>query len=192
MQVYAPVLLGSCRIGRRSGHVADLIVRTLRVRTGVATELFDLAEYEFPLMKQRLEEMHEPPALLARLRQQLCEADGLIIVAPEYKNGYPGVLKNALDYLEAGILSRKPVGIATVSSGGFGGLNCLAQLRLVCLAMGGLPIPATFPVSRVQEAFSETGELVDKGLTPKLGKFIDELIWYTEALAIHGQTQPIS
>ena len=78
-----------------------------------------------------------------------------MIVAPEYKNGYPGSLKNAFDYLPAGILRRTPVGIVTVSSGGFGGLNCLAQLRLVCLAMGGVPIPVALPVSRVDEAFDE-------------------------------------
>ena len=189
MPVFVPVLLGSSRIGRRSGHVANFIFNALRERQGAATELFDLAEYEFPLMVQRFEDMLEPPVLLAKLRQGLRGADGLIIVAPEYKNGYPGVLKNALDYFEAGILNRKPVGIATVSSGGFGGLNCLAQLRLVCLAMGGLPIPAAFPVSRVKEKSNETGRLVDESLAPKLGKFLDELIWFTEALANHAQTR---
>lgn len=158
----------------------------------MTTKLLDLADYDFPLMEQRFEDMLEPPPGLSKLRQQLCKADGLIIVSPEYKNSYPGVLKNALDYFEAGILNRKPVGIATVSSGGFGGINCLAQLRLVCLAMGGVPIPAAFPVSRVKEAFGETGELVDQGLTPKLGKFLDELIWYTEALATHSRTKPTS
>ena len=98
MPVFVPVLLGSSRIGRRSGHVANFIINTLREKQGAATELFDLAEYEFPLMVQRFEDMLEPPVLLAKLRQGLRGADGLIIVAPEYKNGYPGVLKNALDY----------------------------------------------------------------------------------------------
>lgn len=184
-----PVLLGSSRIGRRSGHVANFIVSALRDREGVATELLDLAEYEFPLMVQRFEDLREPPPNLEKFRRQLVAADGLMIVSPEYKNGYPGVLKNALDYMEAGIFTRKPVGIATVSSGGFGGLNCLAQLRLVCLAMGGLPIPATFPVSRVKDALSDTGTLVDERLTPKLKTFIDEFLWYTEALKNYGQTK---
>ena len=123
-----------------------------------------------------------PPGAI-ELSTKLTRADGLLIVAPEYKNGYPGSLKNALDYLEAGILRRKPIGIVTVSSGGFGGLNCLAQLRLVCLAMGGVPIPATLPVSRVDEAFDERGGLRDPKLAARLGPFLDELIWYTLALA---------
>ena len=106
-----------------------------------------------------------------------------MIVAPEYKNGYPGSLKNAIDYLEAGILRRKPIGIVTVSSGGFGGLNCLAQLRLVCLALGGVPIPVTLPVSKVDEAFDELGSLRDPKLAARVSPFLDELIWYTLALA---------
>ena len=66
-----------------------------------------------------------------------------MIIAPEYKNGYPGSLKNALDYLRPEVFRRKPIGIVTVSAGGFGGINCLAQLRLVCLAMGEVPIPTS-------------------------------------------------
>jgi len=110
-------------------------------------------------------------------------ADGLLIVAPEYKNGYPGSLKNAIDYLEAGILRRKPIGIATVSSGGFGGINCLAQLRLICLAMGGIPIPVALPVSRVEEAFDQERGLRDPKLGARTGLFLEELVWYTHALA---------
>ena len=64
----------------------------------------------------------------------------LSLVTPEYNNGYPGVLKNALDYFLPEY-RRKPVGIVTVSSGGFGGINALAQLRLVLFLMGAYPIP---------------------------------------------------
>jgi NAD(P)H-dependent FMN reductase len=49
-----------------------------------------------------------------------------VTVAPDYKNGYTGSLKNAFDYLAAGILRCKLIGIVTVSSGGFGGLDCSA------------------------------------------------------------------
>src|SRR5262249_15685271 len=101
----------------------------------------------------------------------------------EYKNGYPGALKNAFDFLNPGVFRRKPIGIITVSSGGFGGLNCLAQLRLICLAMGGGPIPAALPGSRVDEGFDEQGALRDEKLAARVGPFLDELLWYTKALA---------
>ena len=115
-----------------------------------------------------------------------------MIVAPEYKNGYPGSLKNAFDYLEAGILRRKPIGIVTVSSGGFGGLNCLAQLRLVCLALGGVPIPVTLPVSRVEDALDEQGGLRDPKFAAQASTFLDELVWYTEALNGRGRRDGVS
>jgi NAD(P)H-dependent FMN reductase len=185
-----PVLLGTIRAGRRSGDVARLVRDELGRRDGITTHLIDLAEYDFPVMRERLSQAERPPGGLREFSAALARADGLAIVAPEYKNGYPGALKNAFDYLDAGILRRKPIGIATVSSGGFGGLNCLAQLRLVCLAMGGVPIPVPFAVSRVNEAFDEQGQPRDPGLAARLGPFLDELIWYTRATALQRRREP--
>jgi NAD(P)H-dependent FMN reductase len=178
-----PVLLGTIRSGRRSAHVARLLLGRVEGRGEVRTALIDLADLDLPVMRHRLGEAVDAPSGALALSEELGRADGLLIVAPEYKNGYPGSLKNAFDYLPAGILRRKPVGIATVSSGGFGGFNCLAQLRLVCLAMGGVPIPVALPVSRVDEAFDEGGGLHDPKLAPRAGPFLDELVWYTRALA---------
>jgi NAD(P)H-dependent FMN reductase len=163
--------------------VARLLLTALKERAAVDTELIDLADLEIPVMRHRLGETGSNPSGAAFLSAKLSRADGLLIVTPEYKNGYPGSLKNALDYLPAGILRRKPIGIVTVSSGGFGGLNCLAQLRLVCLAMGGAPIPATLPISRVDEVFDEAGGLRDRKLSARAGPFLDEMIWFTAALA---------
>jgi hypothetical protein len=56
-------------------------------------------------------------------------------------------------------------------------------LRLVCLAMGSVPIPVALPVSRVDEAFDEAGTLRDPKLADRVGPFIDELTWYARALA---------
>jgi hypothetical protein len=61
-------------------------------------------------------------------------------------------------------------------------------LRLVCLAMGGVPIPVALPVSRVDKAFDEPGTLRDPKLAARVRPFIDELIWYVRALASpHGR-----
>ena len=163
--------------------MAGLLFGELANRDGIDTELIDLAELQIPLMSHRLGETDSPPPGASELSAKLTQADGLLIVVPEYKSSYPGSLKNALDYLEAGILKRKPIGIVTVSSGAFGGLNCLAQLRLVCLAMGGVPIPVTFPVPRVDDAFDEQGGLRDPKLVARAASFVDELIWYASALS---------
>jgi NAD(P)H-dependent FMN reductase len=94
------------------------------------TEILDLLEYNFPMMEERLRFCNDPPPGLREFSEKIARADAVVIVTPEYNNGYPGVLKNSLDYLLPEY-RRKPIAIVTVSAGGFGGLNCLAQLRLV-------------------------------------------------------------
>ena len=69
-----------------------------------------------------------------------------------------------------------------MSAGGFGGVNCLAQLRLVLLAMGAAPIPASLAVSRVGQSFSDEGP-TDADFGDRAIRFIDELVWWTEASA---------
>ncbi len=138
---------------------------------------------DLPILRERPDETDTPPPSFPSFRDKIARADGLVIVSPEYKGGYPGILKNALDHLEAGIFRRKPIGIVTVSSGAFGGIVCLAQLRLVCLAMGGVPIPVPFPVASVDSALDEAGNPLEPRLAGRLQAFLDELAWYTRALA---------
>jgi NAD(P)H-dependent FMN reductase len=178
-----PIVLGSTRIGRQSCKVARFILSTMTGDPRFNTELLDLSDYDFPIMEQRLSEMKIVPPSLQSFSDKLELADGLLIVSPEYKGGVPGVLKNALDYLKPGILRRTPVGVCTVSSGGFGGMNCLMQLRLTILALGGLPIPDALPVSKVQELFDEEDQPRDAPWLLHLRHFIDELYFYTKALA---------
>ncbi|NES45699.1 NAD(P)H-dependent oxidoreductase [Moorena sp. SIO2C4] len=182
-----PIVLGSCRIGRESLKVAKFILGELIEQNRIDTELIDLGEYKLPMLEERLQDSSNPPDNVLQFCSKLGQADGILLVTPEYKNGYPGVLKNALDYLEPQALKYKPIGICTVSSGRFGGLDCLAQLRLVCLALGGLPIPDKLPVAKVKELFDENGKLCDFGFKPKIASFINELVWYSEAMVNQKQ-----
>ena len=177
-----PLLLGSVRMGRRSEAVAKYLLSKLETDPRFRPELLDLATYRFGLLEQRPQEMAEPPEALDAFSQRLREADALLIVSPEYKGGIPGALKNAIDLLESGILRRKPVGICTVSAGGFGGLQCLLQLRLTVFALGGVPIPESIAVSRVQERFGEQGGLRNGSKVLETERFLEELYFYAQAL----------
>jgi NAD(P)H-dependent FMN reductase len=177
-----PIILGSTRRDRQSIKVARFILSRLQKRPSVKTELLDLAEYDFPIMEERLHNRTDPPPRLQEFADKIGDSDSFIIVTPEYNHGYPGVLKNALDYLYPEY-ERKPVGIATVSAGGFGGIRCLEQLRSVLLAMGALPIPGDFPVSRIHDSFNDAGEPADPSYEKRAAGFLDELLWYTEAIA---------
>jgi NAD(P)H-dependent FMN reductase len=186
MSLTIPLLLGTPRIGRQSAHVAAHLHAIMRAADGVTAPLLDLSELDFPVMEQRLADMADPPPGLAEFSATIAGADALMIVTPEYKNGYPGSLKNALDYLVAGILRRKPVAICTVSSGGFGGISCLAQLRLVILAMGGLPIPEALPISDVRSVFAADGALLNPAFEAKAQSLVADLCWYARRLKSNG------
>src|SRR5258706_7423969 len=170
--LYIPIILGSTRRDRQSVKVGRFVLARLKQRQNVQTELLDLLEFNFPIMEERLHRRDDPAARLQEFGDKIGRADSLIIVTPEYNNGYPGVLKNALDYLLPEY-ERKPIGIVTVSAGGFGGINCLAQLRLVTLGMGAFPIPASLTVSRVHYSFKEEGTPNDAAFEKRAGAFLD-------------------
>jgi NAD(P)H-dependent FMN reductase len=181
-KLFIPIILGSARRGRQSPKVARFLAERLR-RTEVETEILDLAEYNFPIMEERLRMLTDAPAGVVEFGEKLRRADAVLIVTPEYNNGYPGVLKNALDYFGPAEYKDKPFGIATVSAGGFGGQMCLSQLRLVTLGLGGFPIPAAFPVSVVQNSFDDDGNPSEERYEKSAAAFIGSLKWYAEAVA---------
>ena len=187
--LYIPVILGSIRRGRQSPKVARFLVERMKRSEQIETEVLDLLAYNFTMMEERLRFRDDPPPGVQEFSEKVARADALVIVSPEYNNGYPGVLKNALDYLLPEY-QRKPIGIVTVSAGGFGGRTCLAQLRLVTLGMGAFPIPTAFPVSRVQESFDADGNPRDPAYEPRAKAFIDELLWFSEAIAAQRAKRP--
>jgi len=180
--LFIPIIVGSTRRDRQSIKVARFVFSRLQQRPAAQTELLDLLEYNFPIMEERLHRRDDPPPRLKEYAEKIDRADALIIVTPEYNNGYPGVLKNAIDYLLPEY-ERKPVGIVTVSAGGYGGITCLAQLRLVTIGMGAFPIPENLAVSRVHDSFNDDGTPNDPGYEKRAATFLDEVLWFAEAIA---------
>lgn len=74
-----------------------------------------------------------PPEPVARLKNAIAGADGLVLCSPEYNYGMPGVLKNAIDWASrpgfASPLRSKPALIMTASPGTAGGVRAQAQIR---------------------------------------------------------------
>lgn len=178
---HIPVILGSTRRGRRSSRAAYFIANRMKQTHRIEAEILDLLEYDFPMIEERLRFRDDPPSGTLEFSRKLSAADALVIVSPEYNNSYPGVLKNCLDYFKPEY-RRKPVGIVTVSAAEFGGVNCLAHLRLVTLAAGAFPIPASLPIPKIEERLAEDGAPIDPSLESKAEIFLSELIWFTEAI----------
>ena len=183
---YIPILLGSIRRNRESLKIANFVLNTLSASSKVQTEVLDLKELNIPMMEERLRFRPDPPSSIMKLSASINRADAVVIVTSEYNSGYPGVLKNALDYLKDEY-RHKPFGIITVSSAWSGGILCLASLRQVILHLGGVPIPATLPIPMAQDAFDENGNPHDPKWNQRAKRYFEELLWFTEALAVQRE-----
>ncbi|MFT3827968.1 MAG: NADPH-dependent FMN reductase [Chitinophagaceae bacterium] len=75
----------------------------------------------------------QPPAVITSFRQQLRNADGILICTPEYAMGLPGTLKNAIDWTVSSCeFSNKPVAAITASSqGNLAHASLLATLKVI-------------------------------------------------------------
>ncbi len=61
---YIPVILGSTRRGRQSPKVARFIAERMRRTERIEAEILDLAEYDLPIMEERLRFQQDPPPRL--------------------------------------------------------------------------------------------------------------------------------
>lgn len=181
-----PVLLGTVRSGRQSIKPARYVVSQLAAMPDVQTELIDLQEYEFPFLEKQFRFQEQPTEAMVRFQQKIESADALIIVSPEYNGGYPGVLKNALDYFLPEY-KRKPIGLVTVSGGALGGINAMQQLRQLCFGLGTFAVPVALTVPKVGETFDADGTLLDAGFEQRTTRFLDEVLWYTQAIVAQRQ-----
>ncbi|WP_082350679.1 NADPH-dependent FMN reductase [Paenibacillus xylanivorans] len=76
-------------------------------------------------------DVEEGPLAVQNFRAQLKHSDGVMICTPEYGNGVPGVLKNALDWIvSSGEWLNKPTVAIAASPSPMGGDKAHASLLL--------------------------------------------------------------
>jgi NAD(P)H-dependent FMN reductase len=170
-----PVILGTPRQGRLSEHVARVMLEQLCKREGVQTALIDVRALQLPTTDAG-EGIKDP-----HFSETVLRADGLIIVAPEYNHGYPGILKHVLDTNLKEYI-HKPVGLCGVSAGGFGGTRVVESLLPVMRELGLVTIFWDVNVSAAGKAFDASGHLLDTALPRRADKMIDELLWMARVL----------
>jgi hypothetical protein len=92
-----------CKIVGISGSIRSGSYTTLAVRLALKgaeeldcqTKLIDLRDYQLLFCDGKNDESQFPKDVF-RLREEVKEADGIVLGTPEYHGGYSGVLKNAL------------------------------------------------------------------------------------------------
>lgn len=112
-----------------------------------------------------------PPSQVTRFRQQLREADGILICTPEYAMGVPGTLKNAIDWTISTMeFSKKPVALITASLSGKKAHHSLQETLLIIEAR--ITEHTQLLISFIKAKVSQAGDITD----PKAAADIQVLI----------------
>ncbi|MDQ1007706.1 azobenzene reductase [Streptomyces sp. V4I23] len=143
MTVRPQVLMisGSPRNGSHTAAVLRAGANCL-VEEGADPLLWDLAAHPLPVVEA---ECHGRPerygaALARKLPLLAARADAFVLASPAYHGAYSGVLKNALDHLDAGRLRGKPV--ALVAHGeNLSAVQVCDGLRTVVRALRAVAVP---------------------------------------------------
>jgi len=183
--VNLPVLLGTNRKDRKSALVARWIIGQMQQRSDIQTQLFDVADFNLPHddYGQGLKPM------FPEWRDAITNADGLVIVSPEYNHGYPGSLKAVLDLLLKEYI-HKAVAFVGVSAGPWGGTRVIEAMVPMVRELGLAVTFADLNFPYVQRTFDENGRLLDAAFEPRAKDFLDELVWMSQVLKWGRQNVP--
>src|SRR5882757_8149445 len=177
-----PVLLGSVRPERQAVRAGCMVVDALKA-IGHEPVVVDPLVLRLPLLERTYSEYEkgEAPAGLDGLAALYRRADGFVIVSGEYNHGIPPALKNLLDYFLEEYFWR-PSGIVCYSAGQFGGVRAAMQLRMTLAELGMSSVPSLLPIPRIAEAIDADGSAVTPGLNASRDRFLDEFLWYAQAM----------
>jgi chromate reductase, NAD(P)H dehydrogenase (quinone) len=157
-------ILGLSGSLRRGSHNTSLLrAAATTLPSGAELEVYDglrdLPHYDSDM------DVEPAPEPVARLREAIANADGVLIATPEYNGSIPGVLKNALDWASRpfpdNALRGKPVAVIGASTGLFGAVWAQAEVRKVLGVIGADVLDGELPVGQAAAAFREDGHLAE-------------------------------
>ncbi|MCG5213319.1 NAD(P)H-dependent oxidoreductase [Streptosporangium sp. KLBMP 9127] len=136
LMIKVGIIVASTRPGRVGDAVGRWVLDEAKGHGGAQFELVDLMDYDLP-------QLDEPvPALMSadysrphtrRWAEKVASLDAFVFVTPEYNHSFPGILKNALDFLyhEWGNKSAGFVGYGMEGAG-----RAIQHLRSTMAALG--------------------------------------------------------
>jgi chromate reductase, NAD(P)H dehydrogenase (quinone) len=171
-------IVGICG-STRKGSFNAAVLRAAFSEMPADTELRIESISAIPLYNGDDEAEHGVPETVARLKDAIMAADGLLLVSPEYNNSIPGVAKNAIDWLSrpasdiGKVFGNKPVAIAGASPGGFGTMLAQSAWLPVFKTLGAqVWAGGRLLVSRANTVVNDKGEITDAAARDSIRKFV--------------------
>ncbi|GAA5166599.1 NAD(P)H-dependent oxidoreductase [Viridibacterium curvum] len=193
MTIRILVIPASVRQGSLNLRLARNAIRLAR-DAGIDAIEMDLRSLALPIYDGDLEAAEGVPAGALTLLQAVREADGILVVTPEY-NGFPTpLLINAFDWLSrieasdahpAGlaITANKPAALLSASPGAGGALRSMNFVRqYLQMAFAMIVVPQQFALGKAHEAFDADGALIDARAVKSVSGVVAALARLAEAL----------
>jgi chromate reductase len=183
----------------RRGSYNSAVLRAAAALMPVDSTLTVASIAGIPLYDGDVESAQGSPAPVAHLKDAIAEADGLVLVSPEYNNNIPGVAKNAIDWLSrppadaARVFAGKPVAIAGASPGGFGTVLAQNAWLPVFRTLGAEVWPGgRLAVSRAGGVIDAEGNITDAATRENIARFITDFVAHVRRLKALHEAEPPS
>ena len=132
-----------------------------------------------PLYDGDFEASEGIPNAVAELKERIANADGLLLVTPEYNNSIPGVLKNTIDWLTRPpvdikrVFGNRAVGIIGATPGG-GGTRLAQTAWLPVFRTLGARVwfGGILYVGGANRIFDASGKMVDDQMKERLQRYL--------------------
>jgi chromate reductase, NAD(P)H dehydrogenase (quinone) len=146
-----------------------------RLPAGTSAQIIEI---DWPLYNADIQAQGFPDKVQAA-QKALLEADGLVLVTPEYNYGPSGVLKNAIDWLSRMTpqpFAAKPIAMFGASGGVLGTARAQYQLRQIMVFLDGRPVnKPEVMIGAAQTRFAD-GKLTDEATAKLLAELGASLV----------------
>ncbi len=102
------------------------------------------------------------PEGLKQLAAKIEQADGYVMVSPEYNHSMSPALAHLLNHFGSSLFSYKPSAIVTYSAGQWGGARAAVSMRTFLSELGCLPVSAMIHIPNAASVFNEKGEVLNE------------------------------
>ena len=160
------VFAASLRRESLNAHLAELAAGIL-ARNGGSVDIGSMTDFDCPSYNADVQDEDRFPDPARELRRRLEACDAFVVSAPEYNASFPGVLKNAIDWVSR--FRPQPFHernglLLSASPSMVGGNRGVWALRIPLEHLGARIYPDMFSLAQAHRAFDADGQIADDQL----------------------------